>query len=214
MGDRKNITVVGIVEREDEDLFKIVVWDNAYLDIAYKICSSDELLDMISDYDVIGSLDPIKLKKNIVTVPFVDLLAPMLFAWVEDPLSFMYSYFDCLRWCLSENIPVFVGDVEITRENLVVDLEKYRVTASGKEIFSWKNKDDIPTLTIDLSDVTPEQYDMADKEFYLDGTECVIEYKPIGCISSRNCCSILRSYAEKQDCIGKLYALDQILGEL
>lgn len=209
----KNMAVIGIISDKNEDLFKVAVWDSAFLNICYKICTAEEMNNLVSEFIPIDSYNIHVLKKKLITVEYNEIFDSMRYAWIEENYSFMYSYFDCLRWCLNENISVSAMGQKVDRNTIRVDLNTLKVFAGDLEIFSFNKKVSALPLSIDIASMDQKQYEIASREFNLDGTESVFEYKPVEYISTRSTCSILCNYAKKQGCIGQLYALDQILGE-
>ncbi len=214
MIELKNMAVVGIVNKGAEQLYKVAVWDAAYLNIKYKLCTMDEVHSLAEKYVPIDSFNIEILKRKVPCVDYIELFDAMCVSWIKDVSNLMYSYFDCLRWCISNKVNVCVSGQQLDWDALEVDLKTLRVVAGDIVLFELMGYEPVAAaFDIDLSGLSEELYTEAASEFNLDGTECMFHYEPIEIVSSRNQCYRLRNYAGGHEVTGKLYAIDQILGE-
>lgn len=209
----KNMAVEGIITRDKHNLYKVVTWDNAYLDIKTKVCDMDEVKQLAKEYVPVDSINEEILKRKVVSVTYHPIFDVMTLSWIYNSCSFMYAYFDCLRWCLANNVGVTVGAQAVTQDNVQVDLKARRVAANGVLLFEQRKSGYfVAPLSIHVAALPSHLYDVAAEEFGLDGTEEVFKYTPVEIYSGRDSCNFLQRYAMKHGCIGELYALDQIIG--
>lgn len=213
MGGVKNMAVVGIIAAADQNLYKVVTWDNAYLDISTKVCDRSELNALTNRYVAVDSLSEEIMKRKLVTVPYLNVFDSMRYGWSSETFSFMYAYFDCLRWLLANKVRVTADDQEVSMDTVRVDLEQLMVMAGDVVIFGKHNSDyEAKPLKIYVSEMPKDLYAYVATQFALTGMEDTFRYVPVRVVSNREQCSYLFNYARQQDCLGQLYVLDQILG--